>query len=78
MNKKSLLSIYYSLFHSHLQYFTDLWVNTYMSNMQCITILQNIFIRVIYYLNNRTNIGNIYIHKLIIKFKDIIYLNTYE
>ena len=47
----------------------------YVSNIQCITILKNRCLRAVYYLNNRTNI---YIHKRILKCKDIIYLNIYK
>ena len=50
----------------------------YLSNIQCITILQNRYLREIYYLNNRTNIDNIYIHKRILEFNDIIDLNIYK
>ena len=35
-------------------------------------------IRAIYYLNNITNNDHIFIHKRILKFKDIIYLNIYK
>ena len=35
-------------------------------------------LRSIYYLNNRTNIYHIYIHKRILNFNDIIDLNIYK
>ena len=70
------MNIYYSLFHRNLHYCSILWGNTYFSNIKCITILQNRYLRSIYYLNNRTNIDHIYIHKRILKFNDIIDCNT--
>ena len=72
------MNIYYSLFHSNLHYCSILWGNTYFSNIKCITILQNRWLRSIYYLHNRTNIDHIYIQKRIIKFNDIIDLNIYK
>ena len=35
-------------------------------------------LRSIYYLNNRTNIYHIYIHKRVLNFNDIIDLNIYK
>ena len=78
LNRESHMNIYYSLFHSHLHYCSVLWGNTYLSNIQCITILHNKFLGAFYYLNNITNIDHIYIHKRIFKFKDIIDLNIYK
>ena len=78
MNREFLLNIYYSIFHSHLYYCSVLWGNTYLRNILCITILQNRCIIEIYYLSNRTNIDHIYIHKRILKFKDIIDLHIYK
>ena len=78
LNRESLMNIYYSLFHIYFHYCSVLWGNTYFSNIKCITILKNIYLRAIYYLNNSTNIDHIYIHKRILKFKDIIDLNIYK
>ena len=50
----------------------------YTSNIQYMTILQNRCLRAIYQIHNITNIDNIYIHKHVLKFKDIIDLNIYK
>ena len=47
LNKSSLLSLYYGIFHSHLQYGILAWSATYKSYYNKITILQNKAVKII-------------------------------
>ena len=47
LNRSSLLSLYYGLFHSHLQYGILAWSATYKSYYNKIVILQNKTVKII-------------------------------
>ena len=70
--------LYFSFFHSHINYCSILWGSTYHSNIKCIQILQNKCMRAIYKLDNKTNIDYIFLRHNILKFKDIINISIYK
>ena len=45
INKKCLLTLYYSLIYPHLSYCNIVWGSTYSTSLRKITILQNRFVR---------------------------------
>ena len=70
--KETLISVYYSLFYSHILYGCPVWTLTTLNNLNYISILQKKCIRIINFLpfNNHTN--NLFIDNKILKFEDII------
>ena len=77
-NINTLVMLYFSFFHSHINYCSIIWGSTYHSNIKCIQILQNKCMRAIYKLDNKTNIDYIFLRHNILKFKDIINISIYE
>ena len=71
-NINTLVMLYFSFFHSHINYCSIILGSTYHSNIKCIQILQNKCMRAIYKLDNKTNIDYILLRHNILKFKDII------
>ena len=59
-NINTLVMLYFSFFHSHINYCSIIWGSTYHSNIKCIQILQNKCMRAIYKLDNKTNIDYIF------------------
>ena len=70
--------LYFSFFHSHINYCYIIWGSTYHSNIKCIQILQNKCMSAIYKLDNKTNIDYIFLRHNILKFKDIINISIYK
>ena len=77
-NINTLVMLYFSFFHSHINYCSIIWGSTYHSNIKCIQILQNKCMRAIYKLDNKTNIDYIFLRHNILKFKDIINISIYK
>ena len=77
-NITTLIMLYFSFFHSHINYCFIIWGSTYHSNIKCIQILQNKCMRSIYKLDNKTNIDYIFLRHNILKFKDIINISIYK
>ena len=59
-NINTLVMLYFSFFHSRINYCSIIWGSTYHSNIKCIQILQNKCMRAIYKLDNKTNIDYIF------------------
>ena len=67
-NINTLVMLYFSFFHSHINYCSIIWGSTYHSNIKCIQILQNKCMRAIYKLDNKINIDYIFLKHNILKF----------
>ena len=72
--KQTLLSVYYSIFYSHLTYACQVWSLTTQQNIDAIKILQRKCLRIINFApyNSHTNI--LFSNDKLLKFRDIIKL----
>ena len=77
-NNSTLMKLYHSFFHSHLNYCSIIWGSTYKSNIKCIQTLQNKCLRAIYRLDNMTNVDHLYVKHNILKFDDIVNVAIYK
>ena len=73
---KSLKLIYNTFFLPHLNYCNTVWSTTYIYNLNRLIIIQNKAIRTIFNISNRCNTDKYYKILNILKFTDIVKLNT--
>ena len=59
LNKKCLLSLYYSYIHSYISYPSIAWGNTYLSNLKRISSQQNHSVRIIYNKKKYESVGEL-------------------
>ena len=67
---------YCSLFLPHLMYYCEIWGNTYVTNIQCIILIQKRVIRLIHGANRWDHTNNLFYEYRILKFNDIVELKT--
>ena len=70
--KQTLISVYYSIFYSHLLYGCPVWSLTKKENLDSITILQKKCIRIINFAPFNSHTNNIFFDNKLLKFDDII------
>ena len=71
-SKETLISVYYSLFYSHLLYACPVWSLTTLHNINYISILQKKCIRIINFLPINSHTNNLFIANNLLKLQDII------
>ena len=76
IDHSSMRILYCSLFLPHLMYFCEIWGNTYVTNTQCIILIQERVIRLIHGANRWDHTNNLFYEYRILKFNDIVELKT--
>ncbi|XP_057290244.1 uncharacterized protein LOC130612931 [Hydractinia symbiolongicarpus] len=71
-----LLSVYNALFHSNLNYCTQVWGQSISLQVNRITVLQNCALRLMNFANHRTNANQYYKDLGILKFTDTVKLQN--
>ena len=74
--KYVLLQVYYSVFHSHLQYCCQIWGQSTCSLIECIASLQNSAIRLMSFETQWTPSSPLYTRFRILKMPDIVHLQN--
>ncbi|KAK2192589.1 hypothetical protein NP493_26g03050 [Ridgeia piscesae] len=69
--------LYCSLFLPHLMYCCEIWGNTYVTNIQCIILIQKRVIRLIHGANRWDHTNNLFYEYRILKFNYIVELKTF-
>ena len=72
--KETLISVYYSIFYSHLQYGCTVWSRTKKENLDTITILQKKCMRIINFAPFNSHTNNMFLDNKLLKFEDLIKL----
>ena len=72
--KETLISVYYSIFYSHLQYGCPVWSLTKNENLDTIIILQNKCMRIINFAPFNSHTNNMFLDNKLLKFEDLIKL----
>ena len=70
--KQTLISVYYSIFYSHLLYGCSVWTLTTLNHLKSITILQKICVRILNFSLFNSHTNELFADNNILKFKDII------
>ena len=70
--KKTLISVYYSIFYSHLLYGCSVWTLTTLNNLKSITILQKRCVRILNFSLFNSHTNELFADNNILKFKDVI------
>ena len=73
--KKSMLSLYYALFYSHMTYGSLVWSLTTQKNLDSVFRLQKKSIRIINFATFNQHTNPLFLDDRIIKFPDVIKLN---
>ena len=76
IDHSSMRILYCSLFLPHLMYCCEIWGNTYVTNIQCIILIQKRVIRLIHGANLWDHTTNLFYEYRILKFNDIVELKT--
>ena len=76
VDHSDMRTLYCPLFLPHLIYCSEIWGNTYVTNVRCIIIIQKRVIRLTHGANRRNRTNNLFYNYRILKFNDIIELNT--
>ena len=76
LNEQSIFTIYNSLFLPHLFYCSEIWVNTYKSNIEPINVLQRKAIRIIFGLSKYDSTKPYFSRLKTLTFPDIIKYKT--
>ena len=76
IDHSSMRTLYCSLFLPHLMYCCEIWGNTYVTNIQCIILIQKRVIRLIHGANRWDHTNNLFYEYRILKFNDIVELKT--
>ena len=71
LNRKSLLTLYYTFVYPYLTYCNHIWGNIYQSNLKHLCVLQNKIIRIIAGAKPRESAGPLYVSLGILKLTDI-------
>ena len=71
-HKETLISVYYSIFYSHLQYGCPVWSLTKKENLDTITILQKKCMRIINFAPFNSYTNNIFLDNKLLKFDDLV------
>ena len=70
--KKTLISVYYSIFYSHMLYGCPIWSLTSLNNLNSITVLQKRCIRIMNFAPFNSHSNDLFAENNILKFNDII------
>ena len=73
--KKTMLSVYYALFYSHMTYGSLVWSLTTQKKLDSVFRLQKKSIRIINFANFNQRTNPLFLDDRIIKFPDVIKLN---
>ena len=73
--QSTLISVYYAIFYSHMNYCSVAWSLTTQSNLERINILQKKCIRIINFLGFRDHTNSFFFRNKITKFYDVIESN---
>ena len=76
IDHSSMCTLYCSLCLPHLMYCCELWGNTYVTNIQCITLIHKRVIRLIHGAKRWDHTNNLFYEYRILKFNDIVKLKT--
>ena len=76
LDETALLTIYTSLILPYLNYCVEIWGNTYSTNLKGVTVLQKRAVRIIGKVEYRSHTNNLFIRFKLLKFHDIVKLNT--
>ena len=68
----TLISVYYSIFYSHILYACPVWTLTTLNNLNVISILQKKCLRIISFSPFNSHTNNLFIENKILKLDDII------
>ena len=71
LNRKSLLTLYYTFVYPYLTYCDHIWGNIYQSNLKHLCVLQNKILRVIAGAKPRESAGPLYVSLGMLKLTDI-------
>ena len=71
VTKQTLISVYYSLFYSHLPYGCPVWSLTKKENIDSITILQKKCMRIINFAPFNSHTNNMFLDNKLLNFDDI-------
>ena len=71
-SKDTLISVYYSIFYSHILYACPVWTLTTLNNLNVISILQKKCLRIISFSPFNSHTNNLFIENKILKLDDII------
>ena len=74
LNEKSLLALYFALFLPYINYCLEIWGSTYVTNLQCIFILQKKSARIICNKGFREHTHSLFYKLKIVKFFDLVEL----
>ncbi|KAK2190157.1 hypothetical protein NP493_87g00021 [Ridgeia piscesae] len=77
IDNSSMRILYCSLFLHHLMYCCEIWVNTYVTNIQCSILIQKRVIRLIHSVNRCDHTNNLFYEYRILKFSDIVELKQF-
>ena len=72
--KDTLVSVYYSIFYSHILYGCPVWSLTSVNNLQIISVLQKKCLRIINFAQFNSHTNKLFFDNKIIKLEDIIKL----
>ena len=71
-SKDTLISVYYSLFYSHILYGCPVWSLTTINNLNCISVLQKKCIRILNFSPFNSHTNQLFSDNKILKLDDII------
>lgn len=72
VNYDALVLLYNTLFVPHLNYCSEIWANTYQSNLIKLTVLQKRVIRIINKVSRRYHTSSLFNKMYILKFNDLV------
>ena len=76
IDHSSMRTLYCSLVLPHLMYCCEIWGNTYVTNIKCITLIHKRVIRLIHGASRWDHTNNLFYEYRILKFNDIVELKT--
>lgn len=76
LNNNSLIKLYNALFLPYLNYCTEIWANTYQTNLKSIVLSQKKAIRIVHRVSKRTHTNDFFYSCKLLKFVDIVKYKT--
>ena len=76
INQDGMFRLYYSLFLPYIIYSSDIWGNTYVTSIRCITILQQLVVRLVCAAKRLEHTSTLFNELRILKCEDIVRFNT--
>ena len=68
LHQQTIVSIYYSIFYTHLLNDCPVWSLTNKENLDSITILQKLYIRIIHFAPHNSNTNHMFVDNKLLKF----------